>query len=53
MNELNKRDFVALEIFKSICAGDWKFDIKEQTWDEVAIHRAFMLADAFIDESNE
>lgn len=53
MNQLTKRDFVALEIFTAICAGDWKFDIKEQTWDEVAISRSFALADAFIDESDK
>jgi hypothetical protein len=40
---------IATRIFQGICAGDWKFDIPEdKTWSDVAIHRAFELADKMI-----
>ena len=44
---------VATQVFQGICAGDWKFDIKDKTWDEVAIERALELADKLIDKSKE
>lgn len=44
---------IATAIFQGMCAGDWKFDIKDKTWDEVAIERALELADKLIDKSEE
>jgi hypothetical protein len=36
-------------ILQGMCAGDWQFPIPEgQTWDDVAIPRAFELADKLI-----
>jgi hypothetical protein len=37
---------IATRIFQGMCAGDWQMPIPEgQTWDDVAIPRAFELAD--------
>ena len=37
---------IATQILMGMCAGDWQMSIPEgQTWDEVAIPRAFDLAD--------
>jgi len=44
---------VASQILQGICAGDWKFDIKDQTWDEVAVERALELAGKLIEKSKE
>ena len=40
---------IATQILQGICAGDWKFDIKEKTWDDVAVDRALELADKLLD----
>ena len=43
---------IATKIFAGMCAGDWQMPIPEgQTWDEVAIPRAFELADKMLRES--
>jgi hypothetical protein len=40
---------IATQILAGMCAGDWQMPIPEgQTWDEVAIPRAFELADKLI-----
>lgn len=40
------RTEIALRIFQGMCAGDWNMPIPEgQTWDDVAIPRAFDLAE--------
>lgn len=40
---------IATRIFQGMCAGDWQMPIPEgQTWDDVAIPRAFELADKMI-----
>ena len=45
----DKRLEIAAQILTGMCAGDWKFEIPEgQTWDDVAIPRAFELADKMI-----
>jgi hypothetical protein len=44
------RDEFAAKIMAGICAGDWKFDTSEKTWDEVAVARAYQIADAMIKE---
>jgi hypothetical protein len=44
---------VATQVLQGICAGDWKFDIKDKTWDDVAVDRALELADKLIDKSKE
>ena len=42
MNRLQR----ATEIMQGMCAGDWKMEIPEgKTWDDVAIARAFEIAD--------
>jgi hypothetical protein len=41
---------IATQILQGICAGDWKFDIKDKTWDEVAVERALELADKLINQ---
>jgi hypothetical protein len=44
---------IATQILQGICAGDWKFDIKDKTWDEVAVERALELADKLIKQDAE
>ena len=44
---------IATQILQGICAGDWKFDIKDKTWDEVAVERALELADKLINQDAE
>ena len=39
---------IATHILAGMCAGDWKFDIKNSTWDEVASARAIEIADKLI-----
>lgn len=40
---------IATQILAGMCAGDWQMPIPEgQTWDSVAIPRAFELADKMI-----
>jgi hypothetical protein len=42
---------VAAMVLQGMCAGDWIFDVPEgSTWDDVAIPRAFELADKLIAE---
>lgn len=50
---LTTRSQVALEIFKGIIAGDWKFEVKDRTWDDVAIERAYDIADKFLKAGEE
>ena len=46
-----KRLEIATQILAGMCAGDWQMQIPEgQTWDDVAIPRAFELADKLIKE---
>ena len=50
MNDITKREFIALQILNGACAGDWKFDVPtNMKWDTVAVLRAFEIADAFLD----
>lgn len=49
MND-TRRLRVATSILQGICAGDWKFDVKDKTWDEVAVERALELADKLLDK---
>ena len=44
---------IATAILQGMCAGDWKFDIKDTTWDDVAVERALEIADKLIDKSEE
>ena len=44
------RDEFAKSIMQGICAGDWKFDTSEKPWDEVAVARAYEIADAMLAE---
>ena len=39
---------VATAILQGMCAGDWKFDIQDSTWDDVAVIRALELADKLL-----
>jgi len=43
--EVKLRDFIAGNVLQGICAGDWKFEIKDKTWDEMATKRAYEIAD--------
>ena len=48
---MNLRDEFAARILAGICAGDWKLDIPEgKNWDQVAVKRAYEIADAMIEE---
>ena len=44
------RDEFAARIMAGICSGDWKFDTSAKSWDEVAVARAYEIADAMIKE---
>jgi hypothetical protein len=44
------RDEFAKAIMAGIIAADWKFDLTEKKWDEIAARRAYELADAMIKE---
>jgi hypothetical protein len=50
VNGMQMRDAFAVKIMAGICAGDWKFDTSEKTWDEVASKRAYEIADAMLAE---
>ena len=52
MSNINFRDYVAVRIMQGIVTADWKFDIKEKTWDEQAVKRAYELADKMLAEHN-
>ena len=43
-----KRLEMATEILKLIIQLDWKFDIADRTWDELAVERAYNLTDLLI-----
>ena len=43
---------IATQILAGMCAGDWQMQIPEgQTWDDMAVPRAFELADRMLRES--
>jgi hypothetical protein len=44
------RDDFAIKIMAGMCAGDWKFDTSTKSWDELAVARAYEIADAMIKE---
>ena len=44
------RDELAKAIIAGIIAADWKFDLTNKTWDEIAAKRAYELADAMVKE---
>jgi hypothetical protein len=48
--EMNLRDYFAGKAMQGICAGDWKFDLKDGThsWIEVATLKSYEIADAMI-----
>jgi hypothetical protein len=51
LDGVDMRDWFAVQILNGICAGDWRFDIPDnKTWDEVAVSRAYGLADEMIRE---
>jgi hypothetical protein len=50
MNNIDLRDHVAIQILQGIVSADWKFDIKDKTWDEQAVKRAYELADKMLAE---
>ena len=41
---------IATRLLQGMCAGDWKFDVKDKTWDDVAIERALELADKLLEK---
>ena len=53
MNDISKREFIALQILNGACAGDWKFDIPQGLkWETVAAFRSFEIADEFLKASS-
>jgi len=48
--DMTLRDEFAARIMAGICAGDWKFDTSTKSWDEVAVARAYEIADAMLEE---
>ena len=50
VNNISLRDYFASKIMAGMCAGDWKFDTSVKSWDEVAVARAYEIADAMIKE---
>jgi len=46
----SRRLFIATRILQGICAGDWKFDIQEKNWDDLATTRALELADKLLEK---
>ena len=50
---MSQRAQIAATILNGICAGDWKFEIKEKTWDEVAVDRAVELTDRLLTKLDE
>jgi hypothetical protein len=50
MNNIDLRDYAAIRILQGIVTADWKFDIKDKTWDEQAVTRAYELADKMLAE---
>jgi len=43
---------IATQLLAGMCAGDWQMQIPEgQTWDDMAVPRAFELADRMLRES--
>jgi len=46
MNQLE----IATQILAGICAGDWKFDIKDKTWDDTAVERSLELAEKLLNK---
>lgn len=45
---MNLRDDFASRIMAGICSGDWKFDTSIKSWDELAVARAYELADCML-----
>ena len=50
LDNIKLRDFFAAQIMQGICAGDWKFDTSEKSWDAIATRRAYEIADAMLKE---
>jgi hypothetical protein len=48
---MDLRDYFAAKALNGICAGDWKFDLKdgEFTWVEIAAKRSYEIADAMME----
>ncbi len=44
------RDEFAKAIMAGIISADWKFDLTEKKWDEIAVRRAYEIADAMAKE---
>jgi len=41
---------IATFILQGMCSGDWKFDTKDRSWDDVATKRALELADKLLEK---
>jgi hypothetical protein len=48
---MDLRDYFAAKVLNGICAGDWKFDLKdgEFTWVEIASKKSYKIADAMME----
>lgn len=51
INGMELRDYFASSALQGICAGDWKFDLKDgtMTWIEVATLKSYEIADAMME----
>ena len=47
---MDLRDYFASKAMQGICAGDWKFDLKDGThsWIDVATLKSYEIADAMM-----
>ena len=45
----NIRVQIAAQLLQGIVTADWKFDIKDKTWDEQAVQRSIELTDKLLD----
>jgi hypothetical protein len=48
---MDLRDYFAAKTMQGICAGDWKFDLKdgEHSWVEIATMKSYEIADAMME----
>jgi hypothetical protein len=53
MTTPEKRLEMATEILKLIIQGDWKFDVADRTWDDLAVERAYNITDLLIKKGQE
>ena len=53
MDEKEELMMCSIFILQGICSADWKFDVKEKSWDEQATDRALDLSEILIKKIND